>query len=271
MTDTDTGLNTPAEQAEILSKPVRLDGKGEDPAIQALVDPSFVDMPDLQAAEIGAALRDLVRGVSDIRAIQQKQDEDLRKMRQWMGERDEAAKRYEEDPVKFAMDLNDKADNLRVSGLAKDKIQAKASIDIVNYAKEAKAKADMSAAIELQNFKDRVAKAPQVTVYSSGKTQRLRVGDSFINKPIAETIDVAVGKKTFRWTLNPGKPALVPDFIAQEYYARKNMDAKRDEIKEALMIGENGTMHNYADVAAKFPELDTNRRADNIIEMGLNQ
>jgi len=270
MTDTDRGLHTDAEQAEILSKPVRLDGVGEDPVIQALTDEKFVDMPDLEAASVGAMLRELIRGKAEDRKTQQKMEEELRAMRAWMAERDEAAKQYEDDPVKFAMDVNNRADNLRVSGLARDKIQAKAGEDIRNFAKEAKAKADMTAAIELQNFRDKVAKAPKVTVYSSGKQQRLRVGDSFVTKSLPETIDVAVGKKTFRWTLNPGKPAQVPDFIATEYYNRKTMDAKRDEIKEALMIGENGTMHNFADVAAKFPELDITKRAENIIEMGMN-
>jgi len=269
MTDTDDkGLHSEAEQAEILNKEVRLDGVGEDPVIQGLVSDEFVDMPDQEAADIGQALRDLIRGQAELLKNQQRQDEDMRKMRAWMQEREETAQQFREDPVKFAQDINARAENLRVTGVAKDKIQAKFANDRIAYAREMKAKADMKTAIELQEFRDKISKAPKVTVYSSGKQQRLRVGDSFVTKPIAETIDVAFGGKTFRWTLPPGKPTQVPDFIARDYYSRKEMDVERDKLKDALGVGDGGSMRNFAEVAAKFPELDINRRPDNIIEMG---
>jgi len=268
MTDTDRGLHSEAEQAEILSKEVRLDGVGEDPVIKALVSDKFVDAPDHEAFDVGAALRDLIRGQARLIENQKKQEEDLQKMRAWMVERDAAAKQFEEDPVKFAQDINSRADNLRVSGLAKDKVQAKFAQDVSKISREVQAQIDMKAAEELQDFRAAINKADKVTIYSSGKQQRVRIGDSFDTRTEPETIDVAVGKKTFRWTLIPGKPNLVPDFIAKEYYARKEMAVKRDELKDALRIGESGTMQDYGKVTAKFPELDIRRRPDNIIEMG---
>lgn len=248
----DAGLNTPSEQEEILHKEVNPTGEGEHPAIKAVVSDEFATMSDEDAFDVAKALRDLIRGQAALLKNQQAQDEEVRKIQQRFAEIEDANKRWQEDPAKFAAEASVKADKVRLTGAEKERAIAEG----VRIQREAIEVANAEAMDELLRFRQKCANAPKTIIASGGKHWRTKAGDGYKDVVEAEVIRVSVGKKIFQWKLMPDEPTEVPDFIAQEYWARKRNLKEQNKIKEALSPDINGQFRNYDDLQREFPDLN---------------
>lgn len=252
--DKDRGLHSLSEQAEILNKEVSIDGTGEQPVIKAVLSDEFAKADDQEALSIGAALRDLIRGQAALLENQKAQDEEVRRMRQRFEAMEEDAKRWRDNPTRFADEARAKADKVRLSGLNKDKTIA----DGARIQREATEEANAKAADEVLVFTKKCADAPKTPVVSYGKHWNTKVGDGYVDKVEPDVIRVSVGKRIFQWILYPDTPVDVPDFIAEEYWKNKRRAREQDKIKEALLPDSKGQYRNFADIQAKFPELNPN-------------
>jgi hypothetical protein len=253
----DVGLRSPAEQEEILNKEVRLDGTGEDPIIQTVLSDEFAKMPDQEALSVAAALRDLIRGQAALLDNQKKQDEEVRKMRQRFEEMEESAQKWRDDPAHFADEARAKADKVRLTGDNKDKAIAEGA----RILQEQTAKANAEAATAELEFIQKCANAPKVTISSSGKVWKTKVGDGYVDRVQPDVIRRSVGKRSFEWVLFPNQPVDVPDFVAQEYWKSKRWVQEQDKVKEALLPDANGKFRNFDELQARFPELNPNNQA----------
>ncbi len=252
----DKGMNSPAEQEEILNKEVRLDGAGEAPVIKALLSDDFAKVDDQEALSIGAALRDLIRGQAALLQNQKAQDEEVRKMRVRFELMEEDAKRWRDDPTKFADEARTKADKVRLTGADKERTIAEGA----RIQREAAEEANAEAVAEELEFRQKCANAPRVTISAFGKHWRTKVGDGFVDKVESDVIRVSVGKRIFQWILPPDEPVDVPDFIAKEYWENKRRAKEQDKIRDILLPDDKGQFRNYDDIKAKFPELDPNKQ-----------
>ena len=262
----DKGLHSKAEQKEILDKEVNPTGEGEHPAVKAVLSDEFVKMSDQEALDVANALRLLVRGQADLLKNQQAQDEELRKIRERFAKMEESAKMWRDNPEKFAQMASDRADKVRLTGDAKDRMIAQG----VNIWKQAREEANAEAAIEQLKFKERCANAPKVTIISPGKAWRTKVAEAtFETRYEPEVISMTVGNRIARWILQPNKPTEVPDFVAKEYFARKEKAAEMDKMRKALQPDSQGNYPNYDELVKRFPDLDINTKDDGTV-MNMN-
>ena len=234
----------PKDNPEALASEIRMDGVGEDKAIQDLVSDEFLTADDMQAASIAAGVARILRGELD-----EKFERQLNRYMEWSEKRMKEERKFNEDRLAWMENLIEKGNSQRAV-TAEDK--ARVSISAAEAAQRAREAVVAESAHAILKFKEKVAKAPKVTVTSYGKPYRSRSG--FKTEP--ETIAMVVGTKTFGWTLPVGVPTELPDFIAEEYSRRKREDVKLDELKTDLSV-EN--IQDFDKVAAKHPEIDYRR------------
>ena len=97
-------------EQEVLSSQVRLDGKGEDPAVAALLSPEFETMSNTEALNVALALQQLVRGVNSLLDNDKIMGEEISKLKARMDAQDRDARLWEEDRKKFLEMANEKMD-----------------------------------------------------------------------------------------------------------------------------------------------------------------
>lgn len=234
------------EQDEILEKEINPSGKGEAPAVQALLDPTFRKMSDTDALPIADALREIIRG-------QKMQADEMAAVRKWMAEREEASRKWQEEQEKFIQETIDKADRkLKATGETRDSIIANAAKIYEEAHKEAKAKL----VTDRIAFKQKCEAAPKVAVWSPGKRYLSRRGDvqTWVVEP--EVYDT----NGFRFILQPNRKTMLPDFVAEEYFARKEQAAEFGKLEEQLSRQEE-----FSKAAALAPEIDPNYRPTEVL------
>lgn len=219
------------QESEVLNTQVRVDGVGEDPVIKALVSDEFATMPDTQAAQIGFQLQDLILKQNSVLeqiargnvAAQEAQQKILERMDEY----DRTAKAWEEDRMKFAMQMEALADKVRAVGSDRESIQATGMKIAENAMKEARIKA----ANERIQVAQKLASEPKETVVSPGVLYITTTSEGQM-KPllIPETIII----KDQRYVLQPGVPTQVPHSVAQIFYQRQRSKAATQQMQDAL-------------------------------------
>jgi hypothetical protein len=218
-------------QQEILNHTI--DGKPDSPAVQVLMSDEFLKMSDVDAAQVGKALREIVRGEMD-----DKMEIMFHKFLEYVDKRDKERDKFEEDRLKWFQQKIDEANKLKVSGSAKDTLDAKSA----EMAKRVREKVTAESATAILEFKKKVSDAPKILYASSGKPMRTRRGIRY--EP--EVYKRVVGNRSFSWVFPINKPVMVPDFILKELLARKEKETdferldtqlkKMDQWEEAVKI-----------------------------------
>ena len=239
-----------AREAAIESTPVRLDGVGEHPAIQAAASPAFATMSNSEALQVALALQELVRGQASVLQNQQVLGENLARLEAKMAKYDEDAKKWEEDRAKFIAEVTQRADRLRITDPSK---RAEMTAQVM---KEEQAATQMAKAIHANNiadFKRKIATAPKVKVQSPGVVEQGRIGD----QPVVRLVPEVIRIKNFEWKLPPGVTVEVPDFVARRYEEILRGRAELSERQGALSADRNnGAMSEAQDVAKEMARID---------------
>jgi len=215
------------EEAERLNSPVNLNGVGEDKVIQDLLSPKFVEGTNVEAAEIAMALRQLITGQSLLLQNQQRQSEEIAKVRQRMSEMDKDAEKWETDKQAFLQEVADKADRIRTTN--PDQIIAKGAILYQDALVQAKAEAN----VDKMKFHETVAHMPMETVISPGELVTFMENKMQVNKIIPETVRI----KDMQWVLQPGIPTEVPKIVAEALRNRRRIEEESRARGE--MMGKN--------------------------------
>lgn len=239
-----------AREYAVENAPVRLDGKGEHPAIQAAASPEFATMSNADAAQIALQLQQIVRGQASILENQELFGTNLNKLEAKMKQYDEDARKWEEDRVKFLADINERADRLRVTDPSR---RAEMATRVMNEEAEAMNMAKAIYATNKMKFEERIQRAPKVRVISPGVVESGRIGDQPITRVVAEVIRI----KNYEWKLPPGVAVEVPDFVAQRFYDKQRQLAEFEERKAALSADRNGgAMSEASDVTRQMSKID---------------
>jgi hypothetical protein len=234
-------------QQEVLNSTI--DNKPDSPALQALMSDKFLKMSDVEAAQVGKALREVVRGELD-----DQMGAMFNKFLEYVDKRDKERDKYEEDRLKWFQQKLDESSKLKVSGSAKDILDAKTS----KMMKRVKEKVAAESATAILEFKKKVADSPKILYASSGKPVRTRRGIRY--EP--EVYKVVVGNRSFSWVFPINKPILVPDFILKEFIARKEKETEFEKLDTQLK-----KMEQWDNAVSVDPSIDW-KKADDAVNLG---
>jgi hypothetical protein len=228
---------TIVESLESLDKPVRLDGVGEDPIVQALLSDKFVKGTNAEAFDIAAGMQQLLRGMS---VLDQKMTDQYQQLKSRMDDMDRAAEEWETNREKFIEEV------LARAGSPTDK-------DVVagmNEYSNALAQAKAEAISDRLTFAAKVAQMPKETITSPGEVVMVVEGGSQVAKMMPEVIRI----KNLSWTLQPGVPTEVPSIVADVYRQRRKSQeedkARRDLL--ARNLSSEKLAEEWAKVNAQF-------------------
>jgi hypothetical protein len=220
---------TPAEQEqkerEALESPVRLDGKGEHPAVQALLSPEFEQMSNMDAMSVALILQDIVRGQQSLIARYDQTAEEIARLREKQERADKEIAERLEAQQKFIEDVLDRAEKLQQKGEERDKLIAQG---VAQYEK-AKQVAAADMATKNLMFDQKLASEPKVTVVWPGEIVTVMEAGQ-------QVVKVAPSEVRIRhrlWRYAPGQTVEVPKTVAnflEQRRASQQETLKRQEI-----------------------------------------
>ncbi|MBE0573319.1 hypothetical protein IH575_00245 [Candidatus Dojkabacteria bacterium] len=238
-------MDNTAEQLERLNSPVRRDGVGEDPVIQAVMSPQFAEATNSEAIEIALLLQQLIRGQNSMLSQQEKLNDELSRLRGRMDKFDQDEKKWNENREDFMKEINAKAESLRIEDpqkraqlIAKEaqRVQAEIQNQLAN------------ASVYQMQFKAMLEAQPKEIIVSPGKLVTVNEAGVIQQKLEAEVIRI----KNLSWVLQPGVPTEVPKLVADEFRSRQKVQAENRERK--ALLNANKPRDNM-EVAQKWNEI----------------
>ena len=235
-----------SEQMERLESKVRLDGVGEDPAVKALVDGTFTNATETEALNISLMLQQIVRGQTSILSNQDKQAQELSRLREKMDKYDQDAEKWERNREKFIDEVNKKAEEFRI-----DDPDKKAHLIAV----EAQRVQHTIAATRVENtlnavkFNAFLEAQPKEIIVSPGVSATIM--DNGVQRSVMATEVIKI--KHTKWVLQPGVPTEVPKVVADEFRQRQK---SRQEIYERKALLNASAPKDNMVVAQKWGEIN---------------
>jgi hypothetical protein len=219
-----TAQSREAIKAEKLNAPVNMNGVGEDPAVQDLLSDKFVKGTNAEATEIAMALRQIISGQSLLLQNQERQAEEIAKVRTRMAEMDSAAEKWEKDKTAFLQEVADKADRIRTSN--PDRIIANGALEFQNALVQAKAEQ----AVDKMKFKEMLNRMPKETVISPGELVTVMESGQQVSKLYPEMVSI----KGYKFVFQPGVPQEVPKAVADALRNRR-ASQRENAVREELL------------------------------------
>ena len=239
-------MNNTAEQMERLNSQVRLDGRGEDPVIQAVLSDDFANAKNSEAIEIALMLQQLIRGQNSMLSQQEQLNEELNKLRGRMDGYDKDAKKWNDNREDFIKEQLEKAEDLRISDpkererlLAREAQHVQATIQ----------KKMAENAVEKMRFDGLLKSMPTEIILPMGRI--VTVNDNGVVQQRVESEVIKIKHRT--WVLQPGVPTEVPKLVADEWKARNKMQMENAERK--ALLNANAPKDNMV-VAQKWGEIN---------------
>jgi hypothetical protein len=213
---------TALSNEEITSKPLAL--FENEPVVKDLMSDKFVKGTNSEATEIAIALRLLINGQDTLLQNQQKQSEEMSRIREKMAKMDADAERWETDRQRFEDEINAKADSLRTRN--PDTIVANGAIEMQNAIVQARAEIHT----DRMKFHEMLNRMPKVMVVSPGELVQVMEGGRPVNKIMPETIRI----KDMVWSLKPGDLTEVPEIVAAALRDRRRSEEEQ-RVREDML------------------------------------
>jgi len=230
-------MKTKAEQMETLAKEINPSGVGEDPAIQALVSSEFVNMKDDEALEVAIMVAKIVRG-----QLQEELNGTLGQLKQVMADMQETARKAEEDRLKFANDIFNKAEKLR--DMDNEKIAFR-SMDLIDKARQ---EAQAAAILKRERIDDMVKRAPTVKMMHPGLPKTVRING--VKQTVVDPFKIQY--EHLKYVFPPNQPIDIPDFVYKAFMKEQEMGEKRDKLEKVLA----GAKNHYGKAIQAEPAVD---------------
>lgn len=241
-------------EQEVLNAPVHPQGKGEDPAVQALLSPDFATMSNTEALDIALVLQQIVRGQAAILNNLQTQGQELQKLRERMDKYDKAAIAWETDRKKFLEEVYQKADSVRITNPTKrEEMRAKAAQRIQQEIEKAKAEKVYQ---DLQ-FVKMLESQPTEVIVSKGRVVTKREDGVIKQVVIPEVIRI----RNKVWVLPPNQPVEVPKMVADEWRIRQTIQEEQEKRKKLLMVNDYYDGKPIDQVAKEWNEISSEYNA----------
>ena len=214
-----------AREAEILNSPP--DQSNE--TIKTLMSPEFEQMSNLDAAQVALMLQEIVRGQNSLLANYEQTNIQIARImeRQDQVDREIAARLDAQN--KFVEQVLDRAEDLKRTGEANDKLIAQG----VAQFQEARSKAVASRAAKNIAFRQKIKDEPKVMVISPGQLITTMDHGHQVTKIMAEEVRIA----DMRWVLPPGVPVEVPKTVAGVLEQRRA--SQIETYKRQELLGKN--------------------------------
>lgn len=191
-----------AREAEILNSPP--DQSNE--TIKTLMSPEFEQMSNLDAAQVALMLQEIVRGQNSLLANYEQTNIQIARIMERQDQVDREIAARLEAQNKFVEEVLDRAEDLKRTGEANDKLIAQG----VAQFQEARSKAVASRAAKNIAFRQKIKDEPKVMVISPGQLITTMDHGHQVTKIMAEEVRIA----DMRWVLPPGIPVEVPETVA---------------------------------------------------------
>lgn len=229
---------------EALSKTVRLDGVGEDPAVRAMLSEDFVKGSNKDALDIALALQQLVRGQNSIMDNQTQLSGEVARLRQRMDEMDKTAEKYEADRVGFIQEVLDKAQGL------KDPTN-KTLVKGMNEFSDALAKAQAEAVHSKLHLIEVLKTMPKETVLSPGELVTVS-GQG--GQPTIQIMNEIVRIKDLEWVIPAGIPTEVPQVVAEILRNRRQSEQETKARQEVMAknLSDDQLKTQWNEINSKF-------------------
>lgn len=209
-------------EREALLKEINPTGAGEDPAVQALLDPKFEQMTNMDAAQIALMLQQIIRGQNSLLARQDETGATIAKILERQDKVDQLLAKNESAERREIEDVLARSSKLKATGDAHDRIVAKGAKQYTQAIQQARA----SQATDKLYFEQQLKTMPKEEIVSPGVWIQTREG----HKLIAEEVRI----KHKVWYLPPGQPIVVPKAVADVIRARRQSQAETAKRKEVL-------------------------------------
>lgn len=198
------------------------------------LDHKLLTLPEqsnLEAVDTALLLQQLVRGQKSMLDNLDKYGTEVVKLRERMDKYDEVAEKFEKNKEAFINETIDRANSLKRTGLAQDKLVASGTIQYQQAIQEQRA----HVASDNLAFEDMLARMPRVTVVSPGKMEVIIQGGQNVPTIVPEEIRI----KHKRWILPPGQAVEVPEIVAEALKNRRRLEAENDARSGALQKNMN--------------------------------
>jgi hypothetical protein len=239
-----------SREAAVESTQIRLDGVGEDPLIKKLASEDFGTMGNREAFDLALQVQAMVRGQASILENQNLLAENMNRIAARMEKYDEDARKWEEDRVKFLENVNRDADKLRVTDPSK---RAEISAKVMNEEAQIMMEARAKVASDKIRFAQLIANSPKVTITSNGVMESGMINGQPVTRLSPEVIRI----KNASWTLRPGIPTEVPDFVARRWEQIQRGKAELSARQQALDVNRNGgNMSSAGEVTQRMSQID---------------
>jgi len=217
--------NTSLEQ-ETLSRTIDTAGNDPNPAINALMNEEFIQMSNLDAAQIALVLQQIVRGQNSLLAMAQQNTDEIVRLKERQEKIDkETEARFTTQRGEIADVLN-RSIKLTAKGTEKDKIIAKG----VKQYQMAVQNARASKTVGRLAFEKKLAAEPQEYVVAHGKLITIIENGQQTSKILPEEIRI----KHKVWYLQPGVPTKVPASVAANLRDRYASQEETNKLKGML-------------------------------------
>ena len=220
-------VDNTSEQIERLESEVRLDGVGEDPAVKALVDGTFANATDTEALNISLMLQQIVRGQTSILSNQDKQAQELSRLREKMDRYDRDAEKWEKNKEKFIDEVNKRAEALRIDDPDK---KAQLIAQEAQRIQHTIAATRVESTLNAVKFNAFLEAQPKEIVVSPGVPATIM--DNGVQRSVMSPEVIKI--KHTKWVLQPGVPTEVPKVVADEFRQRQKSRQETYERKALL-------------------------------------
>ena len=214
-----------AREAEILNSPP--DQSNE--TIKTLMSPEFEQMSNLDAAQVALMLQEIVRGQNSLLANYEQTNIQIARIMERQDQVDREIAARLEAQNKFVEEVLDRAEDLKRTGEANDKLIAQG----VAQFQEARSKAVASRAAKNIAFRQKIKDEPKVMVISPGQLITTMDHGHQVTKIMAEEVRIA----DMRWVLPPGVPVEVPKTVAGVLEQRRA--SQIETYKRQELLGKN--------------------------------
>jgi len=239
-----------------------MDGKGEDPAMQALLSPDFATMSNKEALTIAMAVQELVRGQASLASNMESVTSSLtavsdlvEKLQERMERMDKAEVAWQTDREKFFQTVSDRAESLRIRDPEE---KTKFQVTQGNQIQQLMLQATIKRKEANQKFEELLKTEPEVTIVPVGHVENR---DNGMGKSVPTLVSDIVRIKSHTWVLPPGVSVKVPKIVAEAYREKLLARQEGQERANAFLLNgtpsDGGIQHEAYVVRKKILEIDS--------------
>lgn len=228
---------------EILSKEVNVDGRGEHPLVQKILDPRTAT--ETSASELFQLMRQfneqILGKVSEVSDVVSKLVDRIERI-------EEAQKRFEENRESFFRDADERLNRTLKNISNLDAERAKGA----KIAEEAYKEARINLAMERLKFAEQLKSEPVETVKFEGVPMTIRDNDGVIRQ-VMMPLELRIYDQVFIFP--PNKEVTVPRSVAAEFRrVLRDMEVLRER-ENALRVKPDGSINSADEVARRWLEI----------------